>query len=334
MSAAAATAPARRRSRLARILPPEQRGVLTALVALGVILTLASPVFLTPANIGNLLVAAAVMGIVAAGETFVMLSGGLDISVGSILAFAGVVSALVLTATHSAAIAVAAGLAIGAACGILNGLIITKLRINALIVTLATMSIYLGLTYIVGNGKAVGATDAVFSWLGNGNVLGIPNPIIVLVVVYVVGHFVLAYTTIGRNIYAMGGNAEAARLSGLDLTRYRIGLYTLSGTLAGLSGVILTARLGSGQPIAGTGYELTAIAAVVLGGTSLSGGVGSMIGTALGVLVLGTLSNGLILLRIPAFYQYLARGAVLLLAVGLDYYRGRIGSLMNRRSVR
>ena len=304
---------------------------MTALVVLCAVLTLASPFFLTPANIANLLVGVALMGIVAAGETLVMLSGGLDISVGSIVALAGVVSALVLTATHSAAAGVGAGLLVGALAGLANGLIITTLRINALIVTLATLSIYLGLTYIVGEGKAVGATDATFAWLGNGAVLGIPNPIVLLAVVFLVGHLVLAYTTIGRNIYAMGGNAEAARLSGINLSAYRVGLYTASGLLAGLSGVVLTARLGSGQPIAGTGLELAAIAAVVLGGTSLSGGIGSMFGTLLGVLVLGTLSNGLILLRIPAFYQFLARGAVLLLAVGLDHYRERLGTLVGRR---
>ncbi len=334
MSAAAPASNSRRRSKLQRLLPPELRGVLTALVVLCIILSFASPFFLTPANISNLLVGVALVGIVAAGETFVMLSGGLDISVGSIVALAGVVAAIVLTETQSAAVAVLAGVGIGAIAGIANGLIITQLRINALIVTLATMSIYLGLTYIVADGKAVGATDSTFSWIGNGSILGIPNPIIVLVLVFAIGHFILAYTTLGRNIYAIGGNAEAARLSGIDLTRYRIGLYTASGALAGLSGVILTARLGSGQPIAGAGLELTAIAAVVLGGTSLAGGVGSMFGTALGVLVLGTLSNGLILLRIPAFYQFLARGAVLLLAVGLDHYRGRLGNLMSRRSIR
>ncbi len=334
MSSAPPATSRTRRPRLQRLLPPEQRGVLTALIVLCVILAIASQYFLTPANIANLLVGVALVGIVAAGETFVMLSGGLDISVGSIVAFSGVVAAIVLTATHNAGAAVFAGVATGAVSGILNGLIITTLRINALIVTLATMSIFLGLTYIVAGGKAVGATDATFSWLGNGNVLGIPNPIIVLVLVFVIGHFVLAYTTLGRNIYAMGGNAEAARLSGINLTRYRIGLYTTSGALAGLSGVILTARLGSGQPIAGAGVELTAITAVVLGGTSLSGGVGSMFGTALGVLVLGTLSNGLILLRVPAFYQYLTRGAVLLLAVGLDHYRGRISTIMSRRTSR
>ena len=324
----------KRRPSAKRLLPVEQRGVLSALLAMGIILTLASPFFLTPANIGNLLVGVALVGIVAAGETVVMLSGGLDISVGSIVALAGVVSALVLTATHDAGSAILAGIAVGALAGFANGFIITTLRINALIVTLATLSIYLGLTYIVADGKAVGATDAAFSWIGNGGIFGIPNPIITLVVVFVVGHFILTYTTIGRNIYAMGGNAEAARLSGLNLSVYRIGLYTASGFLAGVSGVILTARLGSGQPIAGAGLELTAIAAVVLGGTSLSGGVGSMFGTALGVLVLGTLSNGLILLRIPAFYQFLARGTVLLLAVGLDHYRGRLGNLMERRSKR
>jgi ribose/xylose/arabinose/galactoside ABC-type transport system permease subunit len=328
---AAQSAWSRGRTSIARVLPPEQRGVLSALIVMGVILTFASPFFLTPANIGNLLVGVALVGIVAAGETLVMLSGGLDISVGSIVALAGVVSALVLTATHNAAAAVFAGIAIGALAGLANGVIITTLRINALIVTLATLSIYLGLTYIVADGKAVGATDTAFAWLGNGGILGVPNPIILLVVVFLVGHFVLTYTTIGRNIYAMGGNAEAARLSGLNLSRYRIALYTVSGLLAGISGVVLTARLGSGQPIAGAGLELTAIAAVVLGGTSLSGGIGSMFGTAIGVLVLGTLSNGLILLRIPAFYQYLARGAVLLLAVGLDHYRGRLGSLMGTR---
>lgn len=326
-----ASQPRRRLPSASRLLPPELRGVLTALIVLGILLAFASPFFLTTANIGNLLVGVALMGIVAAGETLVMLSGGLDISVGSIVALTGVVSALVLTATHNAGIAVAAALLVGGLAGLMNGLIITTLRINALIVTLATMSIYLGLTYIVGEGKAVGATDATFAWLGNGSVLGIPNPIILLAIVYLLGQVVLSFTTIGRNIYAMGGNAEAARLAGLNLAKYRMGLYTASGLLAGLSGVVLTARLGSGQPIAGTGLELSAIAAVVLGGTSLSGGIGSLFGTLLGVLVLGTLSNGLILLRIPAFYQYLARGAVLLLAVGLDHYRERLGTLVGRR---
>lgn len=293
-------------------------GVALALVVLVSYLAFASPYFLTGNNLLNIGVSVALVGVVAAGSTLVMISGGIDISVGSTVALSGVAAAKALNATNSVAVAVVVALLVGAAAGAFNGLVVTKLGINPLITTLATMSVYRGLTFIVSDGKAIAATAAGFLDLGGGRVAGIPNPIVILVVVFGALLFVLRATDIGRNIYAIGGNPDAARLAGINIDRYRTGLYTLNGLLAGLSGVVLASRLGSGQPLAASGLELDAIAAVVLGGVALAGGIGTMSGTVLGVLVLGTLNNGLTILSVDSFWQYVARGGVLLLAVALD----------------
>lgn len=293
-------------------------GVLAALAILVLSLGLASPFFLTTNNMFNIGVAIALVGVVAAGSTLVMIAGGLDVSVGSTVALSGVSAASVLASTRSVTLAIAAGVVVGALAGLFNGLIITKLSINPLIATLGTLSVYRGLTFIVSDGVAIGVTEAPFLDIGSGRLAGIPNPLVILLVVFAVLAVVLHGTDIGRNVYAIGGNVEAARLAGIAVDRYKIGLYTLNGTLAGLAGVVLTARLGSGQPLAGTGLELDAIAAVVLGGVALAGGIGTMGGTVLGVLVLGVLNNGLTILAIDSFYQYVARGGVLLLAVALD----------------
>ncbi|TDE09952.1 ribose ABC transporter permease [Jiangella asiatica] len=289
-----------------------------ALAALVVSLSIASPYFLTTNNVLNIGVAVALVGVVAAGSTLVMIAGGLDVSVGSTVALAGVSAASVLSSTSSVALAIAAGVVVGGLAGLFNGLIITKLNINPLIATLGTLSVYRGLTFIVSDGVAIGVTEAPFLDIGSGRLAGIPNPLVILLVVFAVLAVVLHATDIGRNVYAIGGNAEAARLAGIRVDRYRTGLYTLNGLLAGLAGVVLTARLGSAQPLAGAGLELDAIAAVVLGGVALAGGIGTIGGTVLGVLVLGVLNNGLTILAIDSFYQYVARGGVLLVAVALD----------------
>lgn len=309
-------------------------GVVLALVALVAALSLSSPFFLTGSNLLNIGVAVALVGVVAAGSTLVMIAGGIDVSVGSTVALSGVSAAKTLTATGSVPLALAAGLLVGAAAGLVNGLIVTKLSINPLIATLGTLSVYRGLTFIASDGVAIGAAQPGFLDIGAGRFAGIPNPIVILVVVFAVLALVLHGTDTGRNVYAIGGNPDAARLAGIAVDRYRIGLYTLNGLLAGLSGVVLTARLGSGQPLAASGLELDAIAAVVLGGVALAGGIGTMGGTVLGVLVMGVLNNGLTILNIDSFYQYVARGTVLLVAVALDQFGQRRRQRAQARSSR
>lgn len=314
------------RSRLLRLIrrsattvvSPDRFGVVVALVVLVAYLSYSSPYFFNPENFVNIGVSVALVGVVAAGSTLVMISGGIDISVGSIVALSGICAAKVTADSGSAVLGVGAALGVGALAGLANGLIVTRFRVSPLIATLATLSIYRGATFIVSEGNAIAATDPFFLSLGSARVWGIPIPLLIMVAVFVVLTFVLVSTDIGRNIYAIGGNPEAARLAGIGLDRYRVALYTFNGLLAGLSGLVLTARLGSGQPLAASGLELDAIAAVVLGGVALAGGIGSMGGTILGVLVLGTLNNGLTILSVDSFYQYIARGGILLIAVSLD----------------
>jgi ribose transport system permease protein/L-arabinose transport system permease protein len=254
----------------------------------------------------------------------VIISGGLDISIGSIVGLCSAAAALAMVSIDNAAVGIGAALAMGLAAGMVNGLLITVGRINPVITTLGTLSAYRGIAWIMTGGYAVGVSNKTFNSIGSGEILGIPIPLVILIVVAVLFYIFLGYTDVGRNIFAMGGNPNAARLAGINLNRYKVGIYMLSGLCAALAAIVLTARTNSGQPASGSaGLELEAITAAVLGGTAMSGGVGSVVGTMLGVLIIGTLNNGMILLNVPSFYQFVARGVLLIVAMLIQNWRTR-----------
>jgi ribose transport system permease protein len=262
----------------------------------------------------------------------VLLIGGIDLSIGSLLAFTGVIAAkVIIEAGLPPAVGLLAGLAAGTLAGLLNGLIITRLRIPALITTLGTLTIIRGIGFTLTGGLPVfgfpqepflGFTEGVQA-IGKGYLLGIPVPVIIMVIVFVLGYIFLYRTYFGRYIYAIGGNAETARLSGIKVTRIQLLVYTLAGLLTGIAGMIVMGRVNSGQPSVGVGFELEVITAVVLGGVSIAGGAGSLLGVILGVFIMGVLSNGLIILNVSEYNQMVVRGLVLLIAVGVDQLRIR-----------
>lgn len=297
-------------------------GLLVALLGLGFFISLQTPNFLLGQNLLNIVLASSLLGIVAIAQTVVIISGGLDISVGSIAGLASVSTALVVGSASSAVVGVGAGVVVGLIAGLGNGLIITVGRVNPVIATLATFSAYRGLAFIVTDGRAVGVRDSTFNSLGSGRIGFLPIPVIFLIGVAIAFAVLLRLTDMGRNIYAMGANPVAARLAGINLDRYKLGVYAMSGAAAGLAGVLLTARTTSGQPASGSqGLELEAITAAVLGGAALAGGRGSVVGALLGVLIIGTLSNGMILLGVPSFYQLVAKGGLLIFAVVMSERR-------------
>lgn len=248
--------------------------------------------------------------------TFVIISGGIDLSVGSVLAIVGVVFALAKT---NLALALIGSMVLGTAIGFTNGFIITKFNIQPFIVTLSSMTIFRGITYIITNGSPVSGLPKSFQFIGGGMIFDlIPVPVVILIVVYVIAHVVLNKTKLGRYIYAIGDNEEATKNSGIDVRMYKTIAYIVSGVAATISAIILTSRLNSAQPNAGLSYELDAVAAVAIGGTSLAGGSGTVTGTFLGVLILGVISNGLNLLNISAFYQQVIKGLIILAAVIVD----------------
>jgi ribose transport system permease protein len=300
--------------------------LLLAYLGLVLLLSLLTPSFLTAANFANIARTLAVVGIVAIGETLVILSGGVDISVGSVAALAGVVTSLLFdNGILSIWGCVAVGLLSGALVGLTNGLVVTRLRINPLITTLATFSIVRGVAFALTGGQMNQLNNREFQFLGRGDLGGIPVSLVLMLVLYLVFYIVLRSTPYGRDLYAIGGNPVAARLAGIRVRAYTLVAYMLCGFLAAVGGTILASQLAAGTPQAATGLEFTVIAAVILGGTSLSGGKGSIIGTLLGVLILRTVDNGLILLGVSSYFQEVARGAVLLVVVGLDQLRLRLG---------
>lgn len=298
----------------------QKLGPVLGLLLIIVILTIMSPNFSTPENLLNVLRQVSINALIAFGMTFVILTGGIDLSVGSILALSSALTAGMLASGMDPILAVLIGLLAGAGMGLINGVIIAKGKVAPFIATLATMTIFRGLTLVYTEGRPItGLTDAVsFQMLGKGYFLGIPFPVVTMLITYFILFFLLKKTTFGRGVYAIGGNEEASRLSGLKVDRLKMGVYALSGLLAALAGITLMSRLDSAQPTAGTSYELDAIAAVVLGGTSLSGGRGWIFGTLIGVLIIGVLNNGLNLLNVSSFYQQVVKGGVILLAVLID----------------
>jgi len=290
----------------------------SVLVLILIVAAFSSDAFFTVGNILNVVRQVSITAIIAAGMTFVILTGGIDLSVGSVVALSGALSAATMVGTGSLPCAIGVALLVGATIGLLNGLFINKGNIPPFITTLAVMVLVRGCVLVFTNGSPIATKSDAYNFLGKGYFLGIPFPIIVLIVLYLLCYGVLKYTKFGRSVFCLGGNREATRLSGINISRVEVLVYGISGVLAGLTGMILTARLGSAQPTAGSGYELDAIASVILGGTSLSGGQGSILFTVIGALILGVLDNILVLINVSPFASNIVKGAVILLAVLAD----------------
>jgi ribose transport system permease protein len=296
-------------------------GILAILVVLIVVMTIVAPNFASFDNAMNVLRAISINAILAAGMTLVILTGGIDLSVGSILAVSGCVGVLLHVAGLPAVVAVLGGVTAGAVAGAVSGAFSAWLAMPPFIVTLGAMTYLRGIAYSSTGGSSVIATDLSFGGLGNSYIWYFPTPVVIMAIVYLVIWFVLERTTFGRHIYAVGGNPEAARLAGINVKRVLVWVYTICGATAGLGGIIFAARVMSGQPNGGQGYELNAIAAVVIGGTALAGGRGKIIGTLIGALIMGVLNNGLVLTNVPYFTQLIVQGGVVIFAVALDSVR-------------
>ncbi|MBM3858249.1 MAG: ribose ABC transporter permease [Verrucomicrobia bacterium] len=289
-------------------------GLVIALVVIGATMAVVHPAFLTWPNLLNVVRQISINGILAVGVTYVLLTGGVDLSLGSLVALTGVVAAsFAHPGEYPVFVPVLLGVLAGTACGAVNGLVVTKGRVAPFIVTLGMMTVARGLALVISGGRPVSNLSEEFKWIGNG-----PVPILILVAVAIVSWVFLANLKLGRHIYAVGGNENAARASGINVERVKLFAYTVCGSLAGLAGVVLASRITTGQPNAGAGYELDAIAAVVIGGTSLSGGVGGVGGTILGALLMGVINNGLDLLNVSPYYQAIVKGIIIVGAVWLD----------------
>ena len=294
-----------------------------SLIVLFVALSIASPYFLTANNLASVARQTAVFNTMALGMTIVIISGGIDLSVGSILGLSGLIGTMALERGYPIGIGVLIGVAAGTLCGFANGLMVTRLRIPPFVVTLGTLGIFRGLALIISNGLPVHKIPAGFSFLGEGNLAGVPFVVWMLVICAVAVHVVLEHTRLGRYAFAIGSNRVASVYAGIPVSFHVTSVYAIGGALTGLAGMIEASRLMTGQPTAGQGYELQAIAAVVIGGGSLNGGEGSVVGTLIGAFIMGLLSNGADLLNISNYWQQVIIGSVIILAVTLVEVRKR-----------
>ena len=308
-------------------------GIVLILLGMLIAMTFLSPAFLTARNLLNIVRQISVMGLIAIGVTMVIITGGIDLSSGSVLALAAVVATSLAQRLDWAEIKfpgldvpvivpIVAALAVGAVCGLVNGSLIARFKIPPFIATLGMMTVARGFALIYSERPVSGLKDS-YTYIGQGEPFGIPVPIIILALVALAAHILLNNTRFGRHIYALGGNEQAARISGINISRVKIGVYTIAGLLAGLSGLVLSSRIGSGQPGLGLGYELDAIASAVIGGTSLSGGIGTIWGTIVGALIIGVLNNGLDLLNVSAYWQTIVKGSIIVIAVIIDERKNR-----------
>jgi ribose/xylose/arabinose/galactoside ABC-type transport system permease subunit len=294
-------------------------GIYFAFVLLAGTLSITSPSFRTLSNVKNILQQIPVNGIIAIGMTLVIITAGIDLSVGSVLALSAVVAASFAHAdAHFLLVSILLGVLTGAVCGTVNGVLIAKKRLAPFIVTLGMMTVARGLALVYTNGRPVIGLSDSYDAIGTGSIGGIPYSAIIFFLVLLLGIFLLHYTRFGRYVYAVGGNELAAKVSGVNTDRILIFVYAFAGGLAGLAGIVASSRVMSGSPAIGTGYELDAIAAVVIGGTSLSGGVGTIAGTLVGVLIIGVMNNGLDLLNVTSYWQQIVKGVIIVLAVLLD----------------
>lgn len=317
--------------RVVRAIGVQNISLLIAIVLVVALIGIQNPLFFSAANLRVIGTAVTVVGLLAVAQTMVIILGALDISVGSLAGLASVSSAMIFTATGSSAIGMLGAIAIGVVCGLVNGCIIIFGRVNPVIATLATLAAFKGVAQLISDGRAQGYTgaDPAFVFLARGAVAGIPTLIWVFIVIAILTHVALRYTSVGRNIYAVGGNNIASRLAGININRYILGVYMVTGAVAAIAGILITARTGSGQPISGSeGLELQAITAAALGGAALKGGKGAIPSTVLAVLLIGVLTNGMTLLGVNTFWQNVAQGALLVIAVVIQQLRSgerRIG---------
>jgi ribose/xylose/arabinose/galactoside ABC-type transport system permease subunit len=298
-----------------------QYGIFLGFLCVIVALSILEPAFLTTHNLINIMRQTSVIGIMAVGMTFVILTAGIDLSVGSILALTGVVCASLEHRGLPVPVVVAGTLLLGALIGTVNGVVTTKGRVTPFVVTLGTMSIARGLSHIYTGGEPISGFGTAFRFIGSGEILGVPVPIVIFALTVLIAAAVLRHTTLGRYTYAIGGNEEAVRLSGIAVDFYKTSAYAICGLTSALGAVVLTSRLNAGESIAGMGYELDVIAAVVIGGTSLMGGRGSVWGTLIGALLIGSINNGMNLLMISSYYQLVVKGAIIVAAALLDRLR-------------
>lgn len=304
------------------------------LVVLVIFFTLQNERFLSTRNVFNILTEVSIFGMLAIGMTFVILTAGIDLSVGSTLAAAGIIGAFVVTGGQAGSFSQAAAEApqvwwlwaflaavlMGTAAGAVQGVTTTAFNVPPFVVTLGGMSLFRGITLLVGDGGPISGFDDAYRWWGRGNILGVPVPVFLFVTGTLIAWYVLNYTRYGRSVYAVGANAEAARLSGINVRFVIASVYTITGFFAGVAGFVLSARLNSAEAVAGVGFELRVIASVVIGGTSLFGGIGSVIGTAAGALLIGVLLNGLVMMNVKSFWQQIVIGIIIVAAVAFDTY--------------
>ncbi len=298
---------------------------LIALIVLMIIITIINPNFLTVNNLLNLLLQVTANGFIAFGMTFVILTSGIDLSVGAILALSRAVTAGFIAQGMPLPLACLLALVLGAILGAINGIFVAYGGMAPFIVTLATQMVYRGATLVFTNGNPItkNMNGYFLAYIGQGYLFGIPFPVILMIVVFVILYFLLHKTAFGKSVYALGGNETAAHIAGVKSNKVKVAIYTISGIMSAVSGLIITSRLGSATPQAGSGYEMFAIAAVVLGGTSLMGGKGRLSGTIIGVLIIGVLNNGLNIIGVSAFWQQVVEGIVILIAVLIDVLRSR-----------
>ena len=294
--------------------------IVVAIVLESIVFAALAPQFLSLDNLVNVAISVAVIGILAVGMTFVILTGGIDLSIGSVVALAGVIAAIVAQKTGLVGLGFAAALGVGFASGAFNGVTIAYFRVPPFVVTLAVLTIARGLAFILSEGRSIGNLPENFGWLGKSSIFGIPFSVLLMLATFAAGWFVLAQTRFGRYVYAVGGNREAAFLAGINVKKTTLTIYLLNGFLVGLAAIVLASRLGAGIPNSGLQYELDVIAAVVVGGTSLSGGRGSAVSTLFGTIFIGVLNNGLNLAGIDPYLQKIVLGAVILLAVLADRF--------------
>ena len=296
------------------------RGLAIWLVLLveALVWTVSAPEFLSVRNITDILRQGSLQGIVAVGGTFVLLTGEIDLTVGSLTGFAGIVAAGIMTRVDNTALGITIAIGIGLLSGLAVGLMTTRARVPSFIVTLAGLEILAALTLLFANGATIPITNAAFQWFGIGYIGPVPIPVYVMIGVYVVGWLLLTQTTFGRRTYAVGGNRAAAQYSGINIQRHIVSVFALAGVITGIGAILIAGRLASASPLTGQGLELQVIAAIVVGGTSLFGGSGSLLGTLAGVLIIAVLQNGLTLINISSFWQQFAIGVVILVAVTVD----------------
>lgn len=309
-----------------KILQNREIGILIPLILICMITSLINPAFLNIGNIVDVLRSISLTVIVAVGMTFVLISAGLDLSVGSVVGLSGMITGWGLVNGVPIPVSIIFGMIAGIIVGYANGFIIVRFKIPPLIVTLGMMYIARGVVYVISKGRPFYPFPDSFKQIGQGALLGIPYSIYIALVIIIIGHFMLNYTTFGRSVMAIGGNEETARTSGINITKTKVLIYCIVSALSAVSGILMASRLSSSQANAGNGWELTVIASVIIGGTSMFGGAGSVIGTVIGASIMAVLTNAMVLMKVSVYWQNIVVGAIIILAVGIDTYRRNVMS--------